>query len=189
MIHNYQYTLGAAPKDSMLVVIDAQERLVPAMHQGEKTSANIAKIIQVSKLLNVDMLVTEQYPKGLGTTIPAVAKAFPEDARILEKTSFSCWGAEGFEEAVMNSRAGALIVVGMETHVCVQQTVLEALHRDYEVILLADGVCSRTPENRELALELMRRAGAIVTSTESLIFDWVQSASHPNFKDISKLLK
>lgn len=173
-----------------LVLIDAQEKLCRAMADFENTTApKISQILEAAHLLGVGTMVTEQYPKGLGATLPAIKNVLSPITPIIEKTSFSCWGSAGFRKAVQAIRPRYLILIGMETHVCVQQTALDALEEGYRVIVAADAVCSRHPEDRATALAYMRARGITVTTVEAIVFDWMRDANHPKFKEISKLFR
>ena len=176
-------------RNCVLVVVDVQERLCPAMSSFEDALAAMRRALQVAGILGVDTVITEQYPRGLGPTIPAIHEVVPSSVPVLTKTSFSCWGADGFQAALEKRGAKALVLVGMETHVCVQQTALEAIERGYEVVLLADAVCSRRPQDRECALDLMRVQGVGVTTSEALVFSWLGDAKHPCFKAVSAVVK
>lgn len=176
-------------RNCMLVVVDVQERLCPAMSSFDDALVMMRRALRTADILDVDILVTEQYPRGLGATIPAILEVVPSSVPVLGKTTFSCWGADGFLAALEGRGTRALVLIGMETHVCVQQTALEAVERGYEVVLLADAVCSRRPQDRECALELMRTRGVSVTTFESLVFSWLTDSKHPCFKAVSALVK
>jgi len=176
-------------RNCMLVVVDVQERLCPAMSFFDEALVVMRRALQTADILDVDTLVTEQYPRGLGATIPAIMEVVPSSAPVLAKTTFSCWGADGFLAALEARGTRALVLIGMETHVCVQQTALEALERGYEVVLLGDAVCSRRPQDREFALGLMRASGVSITTFEALVFSWLADSKHPCFKAVSALVK
>ncbi|MFA4944782.1 MAG: isochorismatase family protein [Lentisphaeria bacterium] len=175
----------------MLVVVDVQERLVRAMPGFEAGPAQAAtlKALRAAGALGLDVVVTEQYPQGLGPTLPAVRAALPAAAKVLAKTTFSCWGDPGFAAAVEAVRPAALLLLGMETHVCVQQTALDSLARGYRPVLLADAVVSRQAADRELALAFLRHAGVAVTSVEAAFFQLLRDAKHPAFKAVSAVFK
>lgn len=173
-----------------LVVVDAQERLCSAMENGAESIATaIARLVEAANLLGVGTIVTEQYPKGLGPTTQTVKEALSPVTPTIEKTSFSCWGADGFRFAVQAIRPRSLVLVGMETHVCVQQTALEALDEGYRVVVAADAVCSRNDLDRAMSLALMRERGVTVSTVEAVVFDWLRDARHAKFKDVVKLFK
>jgi nicotinamidase-related amidase len=176
------------PARLAIVIVDMQEKLLPAMADGAAILRQHGILIQGAQALKLPIIATEQYPKGLGPTVPELKPLLPAGTT-WEKTSFSCFGSAPFAEFFRSGAVNQLVVAGIETHVCVQQTVLDALERGLEVFILADAVGSRSPANRETALALMRQAGAIVTSTESFLFDCLRDASHPEFRTISRLVR
>lgn len=173
---------------SLLLVIDVQARLAPAIHDGPRLTANIIKLLQAGRRLQVPCLATEQYSRGLGRTLPEVAEEMPDDAAV-EKIHFSALSEPGFAARLESFDRKQLIVVGMEAHVCVLQTVLELLDADYEVFLVADATGSRAPENAALAVERMRDAGASIVSSEMVMFEWMRRADIACFKEVSALIK
>jgi nicotinamidase-related amidase len=173
----------------MLVVIDVQERLCQAITETDESLRKMTAMVKAASLLEVDTIVTQQYPKGLGLTVPEISAALPATAAVIDKTSFACWGAPEFATAIEAVRPRALVLIGVETHVCVQQTALTARQRGYQVIIPADAVSSRNAYDKEIALALMRAKGIEVTTTEALLFDWLESARHPAFKAVSALVK
>lgn len=173
---------------SLLLVIDVQARLAPAIHDGPRLTDNIIKLLQASLSLQVPVLATEQYPRGLGRTLPEVAELMPDDA-VFEKIHFSALAEPGFAARLETFGRKQLIVVGMEAHVCVLQSVLELLDAGYEVFLVADGTGSRRAENASLAIERMRDAGARIVTSEMVIFEWMRRADIDCFKQISALIK
>jgi nicotinamidase-related amidase len=180
------------PRDrTALVLVDFQERLFPAMDQArqEETRKNVALLLDLARVLRLPVLYTEQYPAGLGKTIPEVSEKLPEGAAPFEKVEFSGWRAEGFSQQFRYLGMKAAILAGMESHVCVLGTVLDMLQEGICVHVPADAVVSRTESNRQTGLALMDRAGAVVTSTETVIFQLLGRAGTPEFKTMSKLLK
>jgi nicotinamidase-related amidase len=176
--------------ESALVVVDVQEKLSNAMNPEEmrRVTGNIVRSIQGAHTLRVPVLVTEQYPKGLGPTIPSVQQALG-DAPVLEKVFFSCCGAPNFLEKLKTTKANTVVLVGMESHVCVLQTALDLLEKGYHIQILADAVISRNLENKRVSLDLMREAGAVISSTETVLFQWTERAGTEEFKVISKLVR
>lgn len=177
------------PEYCVLVLVDVQERLYRVMPEFETRLAVMANALETARVLEVDTIVTEQYPKGLGPTHPELLERLAAGSPVVSKTAFSCWGEPEFAVTVTACRPKALVLLGMETHVCVQQTALSALKRGYEVLLLADGVCSRCPRDRETAIELLRARGATVTTFEALAFDWLEDSTHPRFREVSRIVK
>lgn len=177
---------------SQLVVIDIQVRLAAAMppEARERVLKNSGILLQAARLLQVPTVVTEQYPKGLGHTEPALAQHFPENPGVVCKTCFASSGAAEFN-AVLDAQHGRhqVILVGMEAHVCVLQSAMELLGRGYQVFVVEDAVSSRDDANRHNAMARLRQAGAVVTNTESVLFEWLRDAAHPQFKAITALIK
>jgi len=173
---------------AVLVVIDIQERLVPAMKEKDKVYANTLHLIEAAKLLNIPIVVTEQYPKGLGPTVDEIKEGLPQ-YEPLEKVTFDCCRGEGFLKKIASLKRGHIILAGMETHVCVLQTCLSLLKEGYFPHLVSDAVCSRKKSDFQTARELMRDAGAVITCTETVLFQLLEKAGTPEFKAISKRIK
>ncbi len=180
----------ADAKHSQLVVIDVQERLVAAMPEKPRQQAlhNTALLTQAANTLKIPIVHTEKYPKGLGTTEEVVRSHLAETGAI-EKTCFSCCAAEGFITAVSLAQRQQIILCGMESHVCVLQTAIELQQAGYQVFVVENAICSRHKQNHNNALARLRQAGIIVTNTESVIFEWLRDARHPDFKTLSRLLR
>ena len=175
--------------DSRLVLIDMQEKLLPAMHEHERVLARCQVLLKGMAALGVPVVVTEQYPKGLGKTVPELAEFLPENTPVFAKTSFSCFGAEGFAEALNHTARPALILAGVEAHVCCQQTALEALAKGFQVLIPFDAVSSRRSAEADHALAMLRTLGCGVFSVEALLFMLLGDAKHPAFKTISQLVR
>lgn len=173
-----------------LVVVDVQERLFAAMDVDcrDEVVKNIKILLTSAQRLGLPVLVTEQYPKGLGHTLPELG-ALLSDARPLEKTTFSCCAAQGFVDRLRGLGADHVILTGLEAHVCVLLTALDLLGRQFRVSVVADAVCSRRPENRELGLAQARQAGAVVTATETVVFQLLGRADTDDFRELAKLLR
>jgi nicotinamidase-related amidase len=183
---------------SVLVVIDLQGKLVDLVHRSRLVLAATRRLLRIADLFGVPVVLTEQYPRGLGPTHPEIAAAFESLSvphRRFEKTAFGCCGEAGFEEVLAELRPGVprerrqLVVAGIEAHVCVMQTVLEALAGGSEVHLCWEAVSGRGEEYRSWALARMQQAGAAVTNHESVAFEWARDKDHPRFRDLSALLK
>lgn len=176
-------------KRTALLVIDVQEKLVPAINKNlyQHLLQNVPLLIEGCRSLGLPVIVTEQYPKGLGHTIPEFSEAAREHC--IEKLSFSCCGDDGFVAALKKTGADQVIIVGMETHVCVLQTVLDLLDRGYGVHLVRDAVGSRFIGDYENALNLAAAAGAVITTTETALFQLIKIAGTDEFKVISKLVR
>jgi nicotinamidase-related amidase len=179
------------PKTTLVLVVDVQERLVSAMPASRVLDVERATRILVgaARLLGAQVAYTEQYPKGLGATLPSLLPLLQEaGAARLEKTSFSVTGAAEWNAVAAAAACEAIVVVGMEAHVCVAQSVRD-LTSSFNVHVAADGVCSRRDDHRELGLGLCAAAGALLTTAESVVFDWLGDAAHPEFKAVSKLVR
>jgi nicotinamidase-related amidase len=183
-------TFRIAPGEAAVLEIDMQERLTAVMDPGwyRAVEDNVLRVLRAAEVFWMPVLATEQYPKGLGPTNPRVAGAL-EGVEMPEKLSFSCCGEPRFLELLEEAGRKKIVVVGMETQVCVYQTVLDLLEKGYAVFVPRDAVISRTRENWEVGLALMREAGAIITSTETLLFQLLQKAGTPEFKALQPLFK
>jgi nicotinamidase-related amidase len=176
-------------KDELqLLIIDVQERLVAAMPEGDKVVANVGHLLALSKMFSIPVVATEQYPKGLGPTVPALAEAIA-GVKPVEKLEFSCLGQCEVAKRVTASGRRHVAVAGMETHVCVLQTCMDLLADGYVVHVVRDAVCSRSEEDKDNALEMMRDAGAVITTTETVLFQVLEKAGSDEFKAISKRIK
>jgi nicotinamidase-related amidase len=168
-----------------LVVVDVQEAFRPAVGEFEAVARNAGIMVQAARELDLPIVVSEQYPRGLGATVPEVAEHLDGSVAPLEKVVFSACRAEGFDLG----RRDQALVCGIEAHVCVEQTVQDLLDRDVEVHVAADAVSSRTSLNRKLGLDKMERSGAWITSTEMALFELVGRAGTDEFKRIQALVK
>jgi nicotinamidase-related amidase len=178
------------PEKSMIIVIDIQERLAPAMKDLEAMLGKMEMLLDGGRLLGVDTVLTEQYPKGLGTTVEAVRTHLDtETTPVLEKTAFSCFGSSEFCAHLTSINPKTLVLCGIETHVCVLQTARDALVRGYDVVLAIDAVSSRNDTDRDAALGYLRETGVQLRSVESILFDWLKDARHPQFKAVSRLVR
>jgi nicotinamidase-related amidase len=174
-----------------LTVVDTQTKLAAAMPPAERDEVvhNTAILLQAASLLSVPVLLTEQYPKGLGRTEAALIQHLPPATPVIEKTCFSCCGAADFMEAVRHNRRNQIILAGMEAHVCVLQTALGLSAQGLQIFVVEDAVCSRRSENKTNALARLRQAGIVVTNTESVLFEWLRDANHEHFKTISAFIR
>jgi nicotinamidase-related amidase len=170
-----------------LAVIDVQEGFRPAVLDFERVVHNVAVLVQGARILGLPVIVTEQYPKGLGHTVPEVADHF-DGITPLEKTSFSAAGADGFPAALADVR-DQVLVCGIESHVCVNQTAEDLLASGREVHVVGDAITSRTAANRDLGLHKMEQSGATLTSVETALFELLREAGTPEFKEIQRLIK
>ncbi len=174
-------------EQTALLVIDVQERLMPVIYEQEKIFANVNKLLRGAEILSLETIITEQYPKGLGNTCKEVE--IGENKTLIEKVCFSCMLSEPVTEQLKLTNKKSLIICGVESHICVLKTTLDALKQGYEVHVVADAVSSRTAENKQIALDRMRQAGAFITSVEMILFMLLDKAGTDEFKAISKLIK
>ena len=174
--------------DALLVVVDMQGRILPAMYAKEKVEENTIRLINGFKAFNAPIIATEQYPDGLGPTVDSVKEALG-DASVIAKRTFSCCGEPNFIDAVKKAGKKTIVVCGIESHVCVMQTVFDLKEMGYTVYLAVDAVSSRFETNRDLAFKRMRRADIMLDSVEAILFDMLETSTAPEFKAISKIVK
>ncbi len=177
------------PESTALVVIDLQEKLVPAIAGAQRVLANTEKLLCLAKIMNLKTILTTQYRKGLGETMPAIAELAAVDP--IDKVSFGCLGDEGFCSALRQEIApgGTVLLAGIESHVCVMQTALGALQEGYQVHVAADATGSRSEANAALGIERMRSAGAVISSTEMAVYELLGNSRRPEFKQMLPYLK
>lgn len=178
------------PDRCALIVIDIQEKLLPPIFQKEQLVRNAQLLIRLAGILKMPTLMSTQYSKGLGHTIPEIASLLP-DIEPVEKVAFSCFGSDVFCSALKRvpGNRNTVLLCGMETHICVAQTALAALREGYLVHVAADAVSSRTALNWRVGLDRMRAAGAVISSTEMMIYEALRSSGTSEFKDMLKHLK
>lgn len=178
------------PDRCTLIVIDIQEKLLPPIFQKEQLVRNAQLLIRLAGILKMPILLTTQYSKGLGNTIPEVAALLP-DITAHEKLTFSCFASDLFCSAMKRvpGNRNTVLLCGMESHICVAQTALSALREGYLVHVASDAVSSRTEWNRKIGLDRMKSAGAVISSTEMAIYEALGSSGTPAFKDMLKYLK
>lgn len=169
-----------------LLVVDVQEKLVTPMRYGGLVVANAVRLVRAAKLLGMPAWATEQYPAGLGPTVPELAELVPHRPA---KTCFHCCAVPEIVEQLHGRRLSHVTLAGVEAHVCVAQTALELMGLGFRVQVPADAVASRRSMDWEFALRRLERAGAVVSTVESVLFEWVESADHPQFKALSALVK
>jgi nicotinamidase-related amidase len=179
----------AARDDAGLIIIDVQDAFAPVIDGFDVVVANCGLLAEGFGVMGRPVIVTEQYPKGLGHTVQALADRLPAGTPVIEKTRFSACGVEGFEDAYDAARCDTWVVCGVEAHVCVNQTVHDLRSRGASVHLAADAVSSRTPANRQAGIDKAARAGAHVTSAEMVLFEMLGQAGGPEFKAISALVR
>lgn len=170
---------------SCLLVVDFQERLMPAIHQADQVVENGAWLIRIAQRSSIPILASEQYPKGLGHTVAAIRELLPANA-FVEKTHFSCAAELECMRRIDLIGRDQIVLVGAEAHVCVLQTALDLKMAGKDVYLVADGVSSRSPRDVELALERMRAEGVRIVSREMVAFEWLHQAGTDRFREISR---
>jgi len=175
-------------RDSALVVIDMQERLVPAMMAPARTIRNARLLLQAATKTGVPALLTEQYPKGLGRTIPEIKNA-AVDAKVFPKMHFSCMEDSDFAASFQALGRRQAILVGMEAHICVVQTAASLVEEGYEVFVISDATASRTLESETACLARLNAAGVSIVTTEMVIFEWLGKAGTDAFKEMLPLIK
>ncbi|MHB8606531.1 MAG: hydrolase [Thermoplasmatota archaeon] len=188
-MHTPAHTEKLHAARAVLVVVDAQERLIPAMHESGRAVARIARAVRGATLLGVPVIATEQYKKGLGATVADVRDALPASAPVIEKTVFSCPAEPAFARALATTGRRQVLLAGVEAHVCVLATALDLLHDGFNVHVLEDAVASRDAMDRHLALRRLDHAGAVVSTTETALFEMLGGKDHPKFKEVQALVK
>ena len=176
-------------EDSLVLIIDVQEKLLNAVFNKEQVEKKSAIVAEAAKILGIPVVITEQYPKGLGNTIPAVKDALAEDTEIFEKTAFSALNNEEILEAIKKHNKKQILIFGIETHICVSQTTAALRELGYEVSVIKDACGSRAEEEYLAGLERMKDNGAYIITTEIALFEWLKGAKHPNFKAVQALIK
>lgn len=174
-------------KTSALIIIDIQEKLVNAANKGNSVAVNMAKVSKAAQILSIPTIITEQYPKGLGKTATEIETS--SDTEIFEKTSFSALLEPEFAEEVQSLNKKQIVIGGIETHICVLQTVIDLISEGFEVYVLKDCCSSRREQEHLTGIDLMKQYGAKITSAEIVLFEWLKTSKHPNFREIQALIK
>ena len=175
-------------RKAVLAVIDMQEAFCKIIGDFDQIAERIALLVQAANLLSVPVIVTEQYPKGLGHTVQEIAEHMPEGSEPIEKLSFSACGVQEFDLRLRELHAEQVMLCGIEAHICVSQTAHDLLHNGYQVHLLSDAVSTRLPRNREVAINKLAKSGAIISSVEMALFE-LCPAGTPEFKQVQSLVK
>lgn len=174
---------------SCLIVVDIQERLAPAMFDGgQEAIRNAAILMQAARRLGVPALVSEQYPRGLGRTVPQLAEFMPADGPV-EKLEFACPGNAGFADRLKALDKKQVVIAGMEAHICVLQTALMLCEQDFAVFVAADATASRKQSSMDHAFARIEDAGGAIITTEMAVFEWLEKAGSDEFKILSKLIQ
>ena len=174
---------------SALAIIDMQEAFRDKIADFTETAERIAVMVRAAKLLDLPVLVTEQYPKGLGHTAVEIASVLPDALEIIEKTTFSSCGAQQFQTQLERTHAKQVLICGIEAHICVNQTVHDLMASGFQVHLLTDCITSRKQSDRKAAVRKMQRSGAIPCSVEMALFELLRDAKHEQFRTIQELIK
>ena len=176
-------------KNSALLMVDIQERLMPLVSSKDAVLRNAVRLLTAVRVLDLPLLVTEQYPKGIGPTLLQLSSLLPLGTPCIEKTSFSCCGHAGFDEALDALDRPVTVLFGIETHICILSTVMDLIGRGRSVVLVADACGSRDAANHALALDAARGCGALVVPTETVIYQMLENSKAPGFKTLLPLFK
>lgn len=176
-------------EDTQFLMIDIQEKLLPAIHENERIQGNIIKLLKTAQVLGIPVKFTEQYPKGLGPTVPPVKEALEGKGQHLEKSHFSCMDEKGFESFIHDPVRNKVVVFGIESHICVLSTVMGMLEKGIKVTVVHDACGSRNPRNHEIAMNALGHAGALVLPVESVIYQLICQSGTPEFKSLLPLFK
>ena len=183
-----RHPILATSEDSLLLVIDPQEKLVRMIHNREEVVNTISQLVKFAYIYDLPVVLTEHYPEGLGYSVEELKEVLVEYQPV-RKRIFSCFGVPEFSKVLSSYGRSNLLVTGIETHICVSQTVHDALHRDYRVQVIADAVGTRKPLDHDIALERMARAGAVITTSEAVMYEIAERADTEEFKNLLKLVK
>jgi nicotinamidase-related amidase len=177
--------------ETFLLVVDFQEKLMPVIDGAGEITRNIDRLVRGAHILDMPAVLTEQYPKGLGATVPEIRRAFEETAEYqpIEKATFSAYGCAEFVTALRHLHRKHVLIAGVETHVCVYQTAIDLLANGLDVTIVADAVSSRTPANKRIALQRLQAEGARLSSTEMALFELTVVSGTEEFREISRLIK
>lgn len=178
------------PDRSLVLVIDLQEKLLPLIHGADQVLRAARQLLDAARIFDLPVLVTEQYPKGIGATHASLREALAgTGAQVYEKSAFSVCGDAAARAALRTLDRGQIVVTGIESHVCVQQTVLDLCAQDYEVFVCADAIGSRGTLDHAVALERMKQEGAFITTVESALFEWCHQCGTDRFKAMLEVIK
>lgn len=181
---NHQYRLKV--EDTALLVVDMQEKLLPKITNSDEVLRNASFLVNAAKVLGVPVLGTEQYPKGLGPTVEPIRGML---TKVWEKQTFSAVGEGGALDFLKSDARIKVVVVGIEAHICVMQTVLDLLNQGFHVFVCVDAVSSRYAIDVKIALKRMQQAGAILVTAEACVYEWLETAANPAFKEISAMVQ
>ncbi len=175
--------------ESLLFIVDIQERLLKAVFNRSTVQSKSEVLVKTAKILNIPVIITEQYPKGLGSTVQSITEPLQDDIKVFEKNFFSALKNEEIEQAMSEAGKKQVLVMGIETHICVNQTVADLIKAGYEVFVVTDACGSRSESEYNAGLERMKMHGAQLITTEIALFEWLKSSKHEHFKEIQSLIK
>lgn len=174
--------------NSLLLVIDIQDRLVASLDK-DVIVTRVGKLVDAANILDVPVVLSEQYPKGLGHTVPLISSKLKEGTPVVEKTSFSLLREEGFLDRIKAYGKKQIVICGIETHICVHQTAEELINAGFEVVVAKDACASRSKYEFKQGIEAMHDNGAKISCVEIILFEWLRGAKHPKFKEVQALIK
>ncbi len=177
----------ATTANSVLVVVDVQEKLFPVCQEKELLEQRVQLLMEGAQVLGIPIIVTEQYVRGLGHTIDSLGKC--ASAAVVEKTTFSCFGNENFRQTLRSLERTCLVLCGIEAHICVAQTALDGIGHGYDVVVAEDAISTRLPHTKALGIAKMRQHGAKTDCTEGVLFTWLGQCDRPEFKQLLPLFK
>lgn len=176
-------------KNSILLIIDVQKKLLNAVFNKETIEKKASIMAQACNILGIPVIVTEQYPQGLGSTVSAVENVLPNSARVFEKTSFSALDNPEILKELKSFKRREVVVFGIETHICVSQTVNALIQKGFKVTVISDASSSRAEGEHLCGLDRIKEHGASVITTETALFEWLKTSEHPKFKEVQSLIK
>lgn len=175
-------------ENTALIIVDVQEKLLPYVTDKEDVVNNLRMLIKFADIIHLPLILTEHYPKGLGKTVPEIKEVLTT-YEPKEKVIFSCFGSKAFKSRLKELGVKTLILAGIESHICVEQTALDAINSGYKVHVIADAISSRTTRNLEIGIEKMRQFGVVISSTEMAMYELMERADTREFKEVLKLVK
>jgi nicotinamidase-related amidase len=188
MMYQRSFSL-LSPENSLLFVVDIQERLMQAISQGGTVIFNARRLLESARLLAIPTIISEQYPQGLGVTVNEITPAIPQTTPIIAKKSFSVCAVKEIQDELEKHPVSKIVLCGVETHVCILQSAFDLLTMGKEVVLVVDAIGSRFPIDHEIAIRRLESSGVTLTTAESVLFEWCGTSEHPQFKNISQLVK
>lgn len=176
-------------KTSTLIVIDVQASYREVAHEFERMLTGVTRLLEVAALLDIPVIATVQYPKGLGELVPEISSRLPAGTPVVEKLSLSCWGTAAFIEEIASAGREHIVVCGLEAHACVNQTVHDLLAENYDVHVIHDAISSRHPADCHIGWQKMTGSGAVPSTVEMACLEWIRTAEAPEFKGVQRVIK